>query len=181
MKASHLFTTIIAVSGRTGSGKTTLARELCQRLRASYTSFGAFVRAEASNRNIEVNRPNLQILGQSLIDELGSEEFVKRVLNFAERNNEFILIVDGVRNVEIWQTLQKIQPRSALLFIDVDENLRLSRALGRGDIDRKMLERLKTHPIEANIDQLREYADIILHDSSLDAKAYEFLKKNFDL
>ena len=170
MKITASFT-IIAIAGQTGSGKTSLGKQLCQLLGATFSSFGSFVREEAGRRGIKVDRLSLQNLGQSLIDELGPEEFVRSVLSFGKTEDLTTMVVDGVRSVEIWQSIQKLTSNSALIYLDIDESIRLERIIRRDKLDFSAIRSAMEHPMELNVPKLREYADIVLYDSPIDTMA----------
>src|SRR6266699_1914435 len=127
--------TIIALSGQTGSGKTSLARELSNRLGAPVVSFGSFVRSQARNRGGAEDRVALQNLGQTLIDELGPDEFVRKVVQSGEENSGKTLILEGVRSVEIWQAVQKQASKSVLIYLDIEEGKRTERLMKRDNLD----------------------------------------------
>jgi dephospho-CoA kinase len=168
MKFKELSFNIIGIAGQTGSGKTTLAKAICQSLNGSLISFGSFVRSEASRQNIIENRANLQLLGENLIKELGYKEFVKRVLNSVDNYNKKILIIDGIRHVEIWKVICSIADKSFLIYLDVSEKTSLERVQKRNGIDISSIKNALSHPMEINTLRLREFADIVFIETSID-------------
>lgn len=158
-------TTIIVLSGQTGAGKTSLAKDLVQRLNANFASFGSFVRSEAIRRGIERDRVSLQNLGQTLIDEYGPNEFVKEVLIHGQGNGSTTTVLDGVRSIEIWQSVQKLVAKSILIYLEVDENERIERLLKREKLDVSLLQPAMYHPMEMNIPELRVYAHLVLQNT----------------
>lgn len=164
------------LSGQSGSGKTSLARELVQKLNASFASFGSFVRLEAIRRGIELGRSSLQDLGQALIAEFGPDEFVKEVLIHKQGNSSTITVLDGVRSVEIWRSVQKLVSRSVLVYLDIEEDKCIDRLIKRDNLDVHSIRLMMHHPMEMNIPDLRAHADLILHNNSLDVMVSEVMK-----
>ena len=158
-------TTIIVLSGQTGAGKTSLAKDLVQKLNANFASFGSFVRSEAMRRGIERDRVSLQNLGQKLIDEYGPDEFVNEVLICGQGNGSTTTVLDGVRSVEIWQSVQKLVAKSILIYLEVDENERIDRLTKREKLDVSPIQLAMHHPMETNIPELRAYADLVLQNN----------------
>lgn len=166
---------IIGIAGQIGSGKTSLALELCERLNAQKVSFGDFIRSEALRRNIIPTRPALQELGETLIAELGPCNFVQRVLNSTDIRP--IMILDGVRHIEIWQAIRSFAPRSILIYLDVAEVTRFERLKGRDNLDDGSIEVAMRHPMEERISQLKSLADIVLLESPLEEMVSEALSR----
>jgi len=161
------FSKIIGIAGQIGSGKTSLARELCSRLNWKLISFGSFVRSEAKRRGIRIDRVALQQLGEDLIAELGPDEFVRQVL-FSDKINSN-MVIDGIRHVEIWQAIQVIAPKSILVFLDVPEETRIARLRQRDNLGIDSIKLAMLHPMEQNIHLLRQFSDLVLLDGSTEA------------
>ena len=172
--------TIIALSGQTGSGKTSLARELANLLGAPVISFGSFVRSQARNRGSAEDRVSLQNLGQALIDELGPDEFVRRVIHIRAESSGKILILEGVRSVEIWQAVQKQAFKSVLIYLDIDENKRIERLFERDNLDVTAIRGVMQHSMEANTPELRSHASLLLYSSSVEVMVSEVITELID-
>ena len=161
-------TTIVALSGQTGSGKTSLAKELSKKLQANFVSFGAFVRTEAILREIETDKLTLQNLGQALINELGTDEFIYKVLLYGQATNSSVTVLDGVRSIEIWTAIQRLTLNTFLIYIDVDENKRISRIKSRDKLTASSIQLAMNHPMEIGISTLRRYANLVLEEEPVD-------------
>ena len=161
---------VITIAGQTGSGKTTLARNLSQLLNADFYSFGSFVHIEAVHRGIRVDRSSLQQLGQALIKDLGPDEFVRRVLNLdrTEGGMPTVSVLDGVRSIEIWKSVQKLSFRSILIYLDIDEDIRIERILKRDNVEVSAVQLVMNHAMEMDVPTLQKYADMILYNSPSD-------------
>lgn len=123
---------VVGISGRRGSGKSTLARELQDRHGFRVAAFGSIVRAEAASRGLPLDRPTLQQLGSTLIEETGWDEFCLSVLR--EVLPAPLSAVEGIRHVAAVETLTRLvlPGRFVLVFVDTPEDVRRSRLSSRG-------------------------------------------------
>lgn len=152
---------IIGISGQISSGKSTLAKALANTLNGQVISFGNFVRTEAAKRGIDVGRVALQQCGEELIRELGAKEFVGRVFDLLAISTPF-LILDGVRHIVVWQVIQDLVVKNALIYLDIEEEERFRRLVQRDQIEPVMAKQVLTHPMEVNTKELRKYADLVI-------------------
>ncbi len=163
------FSNIVGIAGQIGSGKTSLAMELCKRLNWKTISFGSYIRSEANRRGIKLDRVALQQLGEDLIAELGPGEFVRHVL-YSDKIYPNI-VLDGIRHVEIWQAIRAITQKSILVYLDVSEEVRIARLQQRDNLDIDSIKLAMFHPMEKNIPFLRRFADLVLLDGSIESMA----------
>jgi len=128
---------IVALAGAIGSGKTTLARALADRLGWPTASFGDYVREQARRRGLDLgSRKVLQDLGQSLVEE-NPERFLAEALEWMDYDAAAGLVLDGLRHESVWQALrarsEKLPERPVvLLFLDTPEDVRHARLRDRG-------------------------------------------------
>lgn len=175
MKNPHGFFKIIGVAGQMGSGKTVIASEICKLYDASKVSFGDFVRAEAIRRNITPERSSLQLLGETLIKEFGYANFVEIVLTFTKISP--IMVLDGVRHVEIWKTILSFSSQSILVYLDIPLSTRLNRIKARDNLDDNLIRVAMSHPMEINIPLLLPLADIVLQEKPLENMISDVMSK----
>jgi dephospho-CoA kinase len=156
---------VVALSGRTKSGKSTVAEAFAERLGWPNASFGNFVRSEAASRGIGETREELQDLGEALIEDLGWEEFCLRTLRHGELDgNSVPCIVDGVRHVNALTTLRKIfQPIPVhLVHLEVPDELRDTRLAADG-VSSEQGKEWEEHSTERDVATLLpEMADLRL-------------------
>jgi cytidylate kinase len=111
---------VVGFSGRRASGKTVLSTEVARRLGWPRVSFGDYVRAVARFRSASAAPVDLQELGASLIQEMGWEEFCRRVLAQADWAPGRPLVVDGIRHTGALATLRRLVCPTDLLHVHID-------------------------------------------------------------
>jgi len=167
----------LGVSGRIGSGKTTLAHALAERLACSHASFGQYVRSVAEGRRLDSeDRRVLQDLGEELIAG-GWESFCGAVLQSAGYSDGSV-VVDGIRHTEAIDTMSRILDPLPwrLVAIDIDQGMR-SKRLREGGIDMDDVRRAEAHPNEREVDAVLRRADYTISgDLRIDEAADEVLR-----
>ena len=154
----------IAFGGRIGAGKSTISREVAERLGVPRVSFGDVVREEARHRRLPATREALQNLGDAMIAG-GWDAFCERVVATAEPRGQDTLIVDGVRHIGALEGLAKLAARTFIVFIDAPWDKRLS---WRG-ITAEELQAADAHPNEAEVDRVRCAAGlIVMNDAEIE-------------
>lgn len=155
--------TILAIAGKIGSGKSTLTNALSKKLSWSAVSFGSYIRDEAKKMGIEQNRLNLQQLGAELLK--NPEKLCMNVLSSASWNSDQNLLIDGIRHKNILKALYKLKPNLKIIFIyvDIKEDTRIKRLKKRTSDDYKILKEIESHSTEVDvINILQNNADIIV-------------------
>jgi dephospho-CoA kinase len=153
---------VLGLSGKIGSGKSTLCELVARDLGFGHSSFGDYVRAIASEKNIEHTRKNLQDLGQNLITE-NIKKFCLGVLEKANWRSGNSVILDGIRHDVIVKEIKAlIVPDSfKLIFLKIeDDEVRKARNSNR-DIDWTAAD---SHVTENQVhnDILMSQADLIV-------------------
>lgn len=120
----------IALAGGPGSGKTTVARALADRLGGHVVGFGDFVRLLASQAGEGTKRPDLQRLGQDRVEQ-DTEDFVRAFLAWAAPPMRRPLVIEGVRHEAVDRALRawaSSEDRDyALILIDTSAEERAAR------------------------------------------------------
>src|SRR5207245_246409 len=106
---------------------------------------------------------------------LGPDEFVRRVIHIRAESSGEILILEGVRSVEIWQAVQKQALKSVLIYLDIDENKRIERLFERDNLDVTAIRGVMQHSMEANTPELRSHASLLLYSSPVEVMVSEVI------
>lgn len=138
----------IAFAGGAGSGKSTVAAEIAERVGGKVVAFGDYVRHLAARAGGSADRASLQRVGQSSV-EAGPSDFVLNFLEWAAPQSDEPLIIDGVRHATVDECLRawaSTQNRTYTLII-LDTALH-ARAERRSGGDEEALRRIDDHPVE---------------------------------
>jgi dephospho-CoA kinase len=156
----------VALTGRIGTGKSTVARELSSLLGWPEASFGDYVRARASERGLDTERGVLQELGQQLIEERGFDGFVEDVLADAGINPAAQpFVIEGVRHVAVLEALQRAAGAEvALVYLEASDEARAERLRAREGAHAPV-ETWEQHETERDVKaELPTRADLVLHE-----------------
>ncbi len=112
---------VLALSGRTKAGKSTIARALGERLGWPWASFGDYVREAARRTSRTDTREGLQELGRELIADLGWKEFCRRTLAHGGLYGDSVpCIVEGVRHLNALTTLRDLFLPAPVYLVHLD-------------------------------------------------------------
>ncbi|MBI9013902.1 MAG: AAA family ATPase [Clostridiales bacterium] len=120
---------IIMFSGKVGSGKTSLSKQLANDLQAEYISFGEYVVHIAKKNDLNHdNRKVLQNIGEEQIRK-GWHQFCNGLLNYNTIVDFKLLVVDGMRHIDCYNTFQEMYPGEEIiiLYINIDNSVSLQR------------------------------------------------------
>lgn len=165
----------IGISGRIGSGKTSLAVALAERLNCPRASFGDYVRSVATDRGLDASqREALQQVGDDLIA-AGWEAFCAAVLSSAGYSGGSV-VVDGIRHANAAQTMRKLVAPTPwqLVAVDSDDATRRSRLVARG-LDEATTINADAHHNEGEVRAVMASADIIVSSASALADAVKLV------
>jgi adenylate kinase family enzyme len=159
---------VVALAGRKGSGKSTIARTLVERHGFSHASFGQYVRSEGQRRKLKLDTPGLEELGSALIQDLGWERFCREVLRNVLGASE--LVVDGVRHWEVVPILRSITSpaKVILVFVEIDDDERVAR-LSKRYANAPERQDYEYDGMIQDLGTLRERADILVDGMRSDA------------
>jgi len=160
---------IIAISGLTCTGKTTLARALEQALPGTHVSFSKFIKLLATNNGSSApDRLLLQNLGEESVRQ-DPEKFTRNFLDFADFHKTSVLVIDGLRHLTVRHELERAASKAnrhfLLIYLETPSNIRLTRASLRGVAEQE-LESIDAHPSEEDVKSgLRNHADLVIDTS----------------
>ena len=159
---------VLVIAGPIGSGKTTTATLLAQRLGWPHDGYGDTIRAIATARGLPASRSILQQLGVELADaDWGT--FTRLVLDHARWAPRQPLILDGLRHLPAVTALREaIAPLPGIIiYLDVPAGTALTRArrrdqaTGPGAVDVR-------HATELGLPTVRDHADLIIQARELE-------------
>lgn len=161
---------VVAISGKIGSGKSTLAAMVAKELSVTKVSFGDYVRHLATEKGIEPTRENLQTLGQEQVD-ADTQKFCNDVLRFANWKTGQSIVIDGVRHVEVLETLRKeVSPTPLkLVYLNPDEEIRQDRLTSRDGVSSIEITHFDNDRTEMENDELRVVADLVVNNTNEDS------------
>ncbi|HEC92952.1 MAG TPA: dephospho-CoA kinase [Candidatus Atribacteria bacterium] len=150
----------VGLAGKIASGKTTVANYLKEKYHFEILRFRDIIIEVLEDRGMEVNRMNMQKVGDEIYSLLGPKLFSELLLCKATRENDKY-VIDSIRHIKIHLALKEKLDNYVLLFIDSDNDKRNKRLKVR-DGENINVHLLENHPVEQEIDYLEEYADYIL-------------------
>lgn len=109
---------IVFITGRTGSGKTELAKLLSAKFDVPVTSFGNVVRAQAAARGMATDdKKVLQRLGQEMV-EFQLNHFCQLVLTSFTQDSTWVLI-EGLRHEKVLAAMRAALPVAGMYVLHV--------------------------------------------------------------
>jgi dephospho-CoA kinase len=151
--------TALALAGKIGSGKSTVAEILASRLGVSRVSFSSVVRRIARQRGLSEERAVLQNLGDELIAN-GWDSFCAMVLDQAQDGPP---VIDAIRHTGAVGSLMKLlrPARLVVVYLDVPESIRMERLMARG-LTPEQINAGDSHPNEVELPKVRRSADLVV-------------------
>lgn len=167
----------IVFIGRICSGKSSLAKIVSTALGIAKASFGGYLAELAPKFDLDINRENLQNLGQSLIDE-NPEKFLRDVIAFSGSSDQ--MIFEGVRHRVIKEKIELSSETSISFYIEVPPEIRLKRCIERDDITISAQEfnQWDSHVVEMEIETLKSECTYILDGTLSLSELSEQVSKN---
>jgi hypothetical protein len=164
----------IAISGRIGSGKSSVADLLSASLALPVLSFGTYVRSKSEPN---ASREQLQDLGAKLLDSLGPSGLVDAVLEFNGLDPSQPAIWEGLRHGTVFAALRRayLPGGICLIYLHPPEGERLARAREDAGGDARLAS-WESHAIE-QIDDLAQEANLQVAASTPAAAASEILTR----
>jgi dephospho-CoA kinase len=154
---------VVAISGRIGSGKTTLSKDLAAALGCARASFGEYVKSMVQQRGLEPTRENLQVIGTQLLQS-DSAAFCTSVLSSCGWKPGQGLVIDGLRHLRTIPIIEKLIAPSHMMIVRVwlTEEIRLRRLKERGEGDAVNVARIESHSSEQELESITQLAALHL-------------------
>lgn len=176
---------IIGLVGEIASGKGTVVKYLTDKYGASTYRFSTIMRDVLDRLYVEHSRETLQQASSMLRNTYGENILAKVMAKDIEKDENNIIIVDGIRRMEDIEFLKE-NPDFKMVFIDVTLEKRYERIIQReenADDKNKTFEEFKLdaqREAELTIRGLREKSDVVLDNNGkseeLEKQIEELLK-----
>jgi dephospho-CoA kinase len=162
---------VIGITGRIGSGKTTVGRYLESHFEFQYVRYSAVLAdwlAKDPERKTQLQNVGWEVMAGGMQPELN-----RRL--FAEISQDSEVVVDGLRHPLDCETLSKSFSASFhLLYIDSPSQLRFTRLNHKGKYaNLASFEAADSHQVEQYIDSLRAKAAVVIHNERSIENLYE--------
>lgn len=168
---------IIVISGKIGTGKTTLAKDISTRFNLPVASFSGYLRHYCEKNDLPTDRKTLQEVGKKLVA-TKPYLFLKHVVLFYKGDSD-IIILEGLRHMAIIDHLYKVCDACLFLFLDPDPDITYNRYIERElhSTNVNDYDKFVRHPVELEIDQLKLISNFILKSDD-SSKEELFLEVN---
>jgi cytidylate kinase len=161
----------IALAGGIGSGKSSIATQVAERLDWPCASFGGFLRKIARGRGLSESREVLQEIGAEMMhgDLL---KFCLAVIGQTNWVRPGSLVLDGIRHSEVLPIIRDLTAPAefVMIFVVTPREVRLSRLQQRGRYELERLDQVEAHSTELQVPSLEELADLQV-DGTRDTEA----------
>lgn len=165
--------TIILISGKIGSGKTYWAEKISQMFKCKRNSFSDYLKLICVKEKLEVNRVNLQKIGQFVIDNQ-FEDFMKYIALNNFTNND-VLVVDGLRHKECIDYFKSVIKNVIHININPSEEFRRYNIVLR---DGQYNEQLDKSETEKQSEELKEYCNYIINEYTDERDVFKFINNS---
>ncbi len=175
---------IIVISGRKGTGKTSLAKLLSKHLNLPYISSREYYERKAKERNISPTRQNLEALVSKLHKEKGMEKVMREMMSKVKLHKG--AIVDGIRFQSAIEHLRKKFGGGVFVIgLEASARERFARIKKRGNEESRQtfeefLKGEKTR-VENHADEVVAKADLKINSPKSVENILQVLKKKFNL
>lgn len=175
---------IIGITGTSGAGKGTVVDYLVTNKNFSHYSVGGFLKDELNKQNREINRTNLQNLGNELREKFGPDYITQQLFNTAKVKNENA-IIESIRNPKEAEFIKSHGGK--LIAVTADQKLRYERIkLRQSEKDNVTFEEFKKQeekefqnadPNAQNLPKCIQMSDYVINNNRSLENLYEQIEK----
>lgn len=163
--------TLILISGKIGSGKTYWADKIAKEFKCNRNSFSDYLKLCCIQAGLEINRENLQKIGQWVI----LNDF-ENFMNYTVLNNfnskSDCLVIDGLRHVECIDYYNTIIKNVIHINLNPSENFRKVNIANR---DGCYNSNFDNKDVENNFNELNKTADYIINEFTDEKSLFSFI------
>ena len=176
---------IIGITGTLGAGKGTIVEYLVKNKNFKHYSVSGYLKEELQKRNLEINRTNLQDVGNELREKFGPDYITQQLFNQASKKKENS-IIESIRNPK---EAEFIKSHGGIMFaIIADQKTRYERIRERQSekdsvtfdefIKQEMREMQNTDPNAQNLPKCIEMSDYLFNNDGSLENLYEEIEKS---
>lgn len=167
----------IAIAGGIASGKSTVASIISEKYSIPKISFSDVLKVYCIKNGIEVNRTNLQNLGQSLIAKNGYSGFLDFIINESKDIIDWRkdVILEGFRHREVYKEFHKRFPDSKLIYCCCSRDEQVKRGIERENLTEEKIKSYLEHPVESDIEKLRIFKDFLYSEKTKKEELFLFI------
>ncbi len=161
---------VILISGKIGSGKTYWAEKISKMFNCKRNSFSDYLKLLCLKQNLEINRLNLQKVGQTVIHN-NFEDFMEYTIlnNFI---NDNILVVDGLRHKKCIDYFKNIVRKVIHINVNTSEEFRKNNIILRDGQYCVSQEKFET---ERQSEELINDCDYTISEKTNECDLYNFI------
>lgn len=167
---------VIGVTGRVGSGKTTVVSRLLEKLpSAERIATSDTLRETLTRLELPITRENLLKLSKALRNSFGDSVTLRVLSKKMHDSDARTVVIDGVRSLELVELI-RTYTHSLIVFVESSEELRYTRITERSEktdersISREAFQKLDRLGFQRNLDEIRKHADIIIDNNASHAQ-----------
>lgn len=152
---------VYLISGKIGSGKTWLSNKISDLLKLDRCSFSDYVKWKCNQLGMPTNRENLNLVGEKAVGDWLTE-FVYYLFNCTIEKKSDILIIDGLRHIEILDEIAKYCDEIEIIYIDSDIVTITENLMERNTLE----EDNRFYSAERQLLTIKEKANLIIKSSN---------------
>ena len=174
---------VIGITGTLGAGKGTVVEYLIKHKNFKHYSISDYLKSELLKRNKEINRTNLQDIGNEIREKFGPSYITEQLFTNAQISG-VDAIIESIRNPKEAEFIKS--KGGKMLAVTADQKIRYERIkLRKSEKDDVTFEEFKkqeekefqnTDPNAQNLPKCIEMSDIIITNNESLEKLYEQIK-----
>ena len=131
---------------------------------AYYVSFSQIVNNYGLQNHEVIDRNNMQIAGQRMINSIGAEGMLRYAVKDIPSNTS-VVVFDGIRHLDMYNAIMDMFESTKLVYVDASENERYRRYIIREKqkISQKEFHDICSMEVEREIKRLKNTADYIVY------------------
>jgi len=151
------------MSGKIGSGKSTISNYFVEKYGYRELSTSDLLKCILASKEIEINRKNLQAIGNDLIITIGGGGFMAVMLAYIPEGN---YIINSIRHMEALRYMRRTYGnRFRHIFIDASIETRFKR-VKKQFADIEQFKEIDNAQTEIEIDSLKNLSDYIINNDA---------------